>query len=417
MSELSGGDDRGWRSDRSDGPSSGPESTRWQPDAKVLDREDFPDLADDPAPEPDLDRTQLPDLADEPPPEPDLDRTPQPDAPQPVPQPSPESQVRRESAPEYAPVKETVGPGSRDGPVTVAPAADSTSTDDATADPGAAAGGDAGSRDRAEAVQAALEQVTVAYEHAEGNGARAQDFSGTPATDAPRAVVDPPTDREQQVIDDAKAGLVARQANGDRLGGDPVGRADLWHVQGEGRNERGYESDCALACSAEILQDSGVPASENDVVDYAASNQLCVTGYSDAADNGGSRLDQVEKVLSDHGVASHVEGPREPEQLARLVEDGHGVIQAVNSDILWDGEVNPDSTVSVDGRPAPDHAVVVTGTVRDAQGRLDGFVINDTGNPTGAGVQVDLDRWQESTGSGGCVVTGHPTDLERGARG
>jgi hypothetical protein len=440
--------------------------------------ENFEDLAaDEPADDLDLDDEHLRDLAGDWRPDPDLElgRGPGheqpgngPPAPGEAQQPQPEARpgdqtsgpggspdteqrvaplsleqlANRQVAPEFEPPKETSDPGSWDGPVTVASGTDSGAAAGTTGDADTTVAGDTNEPERPEAVQAARGQVAAAYDGAEqtgtasvsspaefdakaaaametGTGDQGQDVSAPAAQlgDAPRAMVDVPDTREQQVIDDAKAGLAERENAGDVLGGDPVGRAELWHEQG--RNDLGYKSDCALACSAQVLQDSGVRVSENDVVNYAARNHLCETRESELADNGGARLDAVQRILSDHGVASHLQGLQQLEQLARSVEDGHGVIQAVNSDMLWDGELNPDSAMTLDFEPLPDHAVVVTGTVRDPQGRLDGFVINDTGDPGGPGVQVDLERWQDSIELelGGCVVTDRPTDVERGVRG
>lgn len=234
-----------------------------------------------------------------------------------------------------------------------------------------------------------------------------------------RQLVDAPEPEEQQVIDAAKADLRDRQDAGEILGGDPVGRADLWHQQG--RNEPGYQQDCALASTAEVLQDCGVPAREDDVVKQAAAEGRCETRNSRPADNGGVRsMEDVASLLEENGVAAEVERPADEQSLAARVEDGHGVITAVNAGELWDGRYDVGAEAygyDQDGRPAGNHAVVVTGTTRDAEGNLTGFVINDPGVPDGAGIDVPLDRWDrcwtQTDREHETVVTERPTSTER----
>lgn len=233
----------------------------------------------------------------------------------------------------------------------------------------------------------------------------------------------PPDARELKVITDAQADLSARRESGSVLGGDPIGRAELWHEQG--RNNFGYRSDCALAASSEILQDCGVPISENDTVAQAVDERRCETGDSDPAYNGSVYgLDAVRDTLADYGVESEIRYPQNNAELAHLVEEGHGVATLLNCGELWDGRY-PD--VSVDaysydsqGRAETNHAVQVTGTVRDRSGELTGFVINDTGVPDGAGQVIPTATWDRCWGNTNrdheTVATTCPTLAERAKR-
>jgi len=223
------------------------------------------------------------------------------------------------------------------------------------------------------------------------------------------------------VIQDARAELTHREEAGETINGFPIERADLWHVQG--RNDLGYEGDCALASTAQVLQDAGRPVSENDVVRQAVAERRCDTQEADAADNGGVRsLGDVRDLLVENGVDADVVHPKDAEQLAGWVEDGHGVLTGVNAGELWDGRYTPDQSAygyDSSGQARVNHAVVVTGTVRDDLGVLTGFVVNDTGVPDGAAVPVSTETWDRcwtnTDRDHETVVTIAPTRTERSA--
>lgn len=225
-------------------------------------------------------------------------------------------------------------------------------------------------------------------------------------------------DREHAVVTQAQADLRAREAAGERLGGEPVGRAELWGQQGN--NTLGYENDCALAATSEVLRDCDVPRSEDDVVREAAAKRLCQTWNADPAENGGVRdAEPIRQLLVDNGVDARVVHPDTPEELARWVDQGHGVITEVNAGELWDGRWDAPHAYAYDalGRAEVNHAVHVTGTTTDESGRLTGFVINDTGVPDGAGTVVRRDVWErcwtDTDRQHETVVTTLPTRAER----
>lgn len=311
--------------------------------------------------------------------------------------------------------------------------------------------------DQAHALQDARAQVAVAYENgpapltkevhnaetaAWADGYRAPteakqvEFIGFPQDDTvgmtdDRAVavdrggvesVENLTVEEAGSIEDARADLEARIGAGEVMGGAPVDRCELWHEQGH--NERGYQNDCALASTAEVLQDCGVPASENDIVERAVSDGRCDTRSADPRENGGVYdLESVQALLADYGVDASVEHPPGPDLLAEYVDSGRGVVTGVSSAELWDGRhpVDPRAFAYDSlGRAATDHAVMVTGTLRDANGNLQGFVINDTGVPDGAGTPVAIDTWDRCWTNTSLdretVVTTRPTQWERSRR-
>lgn len=228
------------------------------------------------------------------------------------------------------------------------------------------------------------------------------------------------SEAEKQVIDGAKADLVGRQEAGDTLGGDPIGRADQWRLQGQ--NERGYEQDCALASTSAVLRDCGVETSESAIVDQAANEELCDTNHEVAADNGGVKDGEaISQLLTENGVENRIENPQDPQELAQFVEEGKGVITEVDANEVWGTSLDAAPTYyDAEGRSQVNHAVQVTGTVRDNSGELTGFIVNDTGSPDGAGTVVPVEKWHacwtNTNNDHETIVTTRPTDVERASR-
>jgi len=253
------------------------------------------------------------------------------------------------------------------------------------------------------------------------------DASQPDQNDTPEAPAEVHTPEEQRVVDDAKADLANREQGDEVLGGDPVNRADQWHQQGQ--NERGYENDCGVAAVAATARDCGVDVTESDVVDRAAATGLCDTSHKDEvrADgtvdandlNGGTTGQDRHELLQSYGIDNTIEYPQSPEELAEYVEDGRGVITALDANEMWD--VSPFESPTyydADGQSGTNHAVQVTGTVRDqSSGELTGFVINDTGSPDGAGKVIPIDKWDacwtNTWKDHETVVTAQPTRTER----
>lgn len=181
------------------------------------------------------------------------------------------------------------------------------------------------------------------------------------------------------------------EAEGNVLGGDPIERLDHWHPQGW--NDQGYEGTCGLVAVEGTALNADVPTTENDVVDLARTNGLCETG-GEPYENGATYPTERQALLQELGLDSTIERNQTPEQLAQMVERGDGVIARVNSGQLW-GADDPFDVGSTGpaGEYWPDHAVAVTGTVRN-EGQLEGFVVNDSGIDDGAGVGVPIDRWK-----------------------
>ena len=97
------------------------------------------------------------------------------------------------------------------------------------------------------------------------------------------------------------------------------------------------------------------------------------------------------------------------------------MIAEVNAGELWDGRWESDAYEYNDQDQAKvNHVVQVTGTMRDSNGELTGFVVNDTGAPDGAGTVVPIETWNNcwtnTDRDHETVVTALPTSAERMGR-
>lgn len=180
--------------------------------------------------------------------------------------------------------------------------------------------------------------------------------------------------------------------------GDVSSFSEYCHPQGD--NPFGFRGTCGL-CSCElIMRQFGLEVTETDVVAYAREHRLCHTRGAPAKRGGSSVLQQV-RILSDFGVPAHYETARELDDLAASIQDGRGVILAVDAGVLWNdanayaGQIN--------------HAVTAIGVARDPEtGQIQGFYINDTGPvPPTPGRFIDIATMDEAwvKMGGACVVT------------
>lgn len=143
--------------------------------------------------------------------------------------------------------------------------------------------------------------------------------------------------------------------------------ADRLHSS-QGNNIHGMDGTCSLVSTANMLTISGRPTTEQEVVDYARNNGLCSrSGGTD------TRFNRLQQIWNHYGQSSTVSFDGTPEQLAQIVESGHGVVLGVDADILWgDRSQNIDACMN--------HAVTVTSVARDPDtNEVRGFFICDSG--------------------------------------
>jgi hypothetical protein len=155
---------------------------------------------------------------------------------------------------------------------------------------------------------------------------------------------------------------------------------------------------CAVVSQEMILHQFGINVSEAQLV-YDAT----VHGW--LTDSGTQPLD-VGNLLEFYGVPTHAQYGANVESLAAELAQGHKVIVAVNSGELWGSHWPFASWLQSGGA---DHALVVTGLDLSDPAHPH-VVVNDPGDPQGAGKPYPLDQFLHAwSGSGRFfVATDHP---------
>ncbi len=117
-------------------------------------------------------------------------------------------------------------------------------------------------------------------------------------------------------------------------------------------------------------------------------------------------------ILKQGGVDAHTQA-QTPENIQKALDNGQGVITGHDAATLWEGDPNyeADPANPVNGG----HAVHTTGLVRDADGNVTHYVINDTGTGT-SGRMVPADQFHQSLDTGPAVVTDAPIRTPAAAR-
>lgn len=144
----------------------------------------------------------------------------------------------------------------------------------------------------------------------------------------------------------------------------------------QGNNNKEWRMTCGIAQSANMLNRAGINETENSMVNYCNNHNLC--GNSSIFNkemNGGTSPARIATMLSQKGLPSHFDSSITTEEVANLVENGHGVIIGVNAGYLWSCYYG-----SARGNGNANHAISVVGTLRDeSTHNILGFFINDTG--------------------------------------
>lgn len=159
--------------------------------------------------------------------------------------------------------------------------------------------------------------------------------------------------------------------------GDPyeVGK-NLDDCQGD--NEFDAEGNCGLVTITNMLRLGGYEITENDVTKYALENGLCSAGrWMDSSSRGGTTVIERQEILAHYGIESRyisdTHGASSLNEVARYVEQGHGVNISVNAGYAWDSPLYI-------GDGSSNHSVLVTGTAYDPHnGELKGFYVCDSG--------------------------------------
>ncbi len=157
-------------------------------------------------------------------------------------------------------------------------------------------------------------------------------------------------------------------------------------------------NNCApQSCQQVIRQATGTNHSEAEMEQIAQG-----TGAYDPA--SGTHPGGEADILNAGGVPAHTQ-PGTPENIQAALDNGQGVVSGHRAGDLWEGD--PNYTADPDNPIDGGHAVHTTGLVRDADGNVTGYVINDTGTGT-AGRVVPANQYEGSLDGGPIAVTNDP---------
>lgn len=148
----------------------------------------------------------------------------------------------------------------------------------------------------------------------------------------------------------------------------------------QGYNSYGAEGNCGLVSTSNVLNLVGREnIDEEKITGYAIANDECRHGtFLPPEDCGGTKLENMQNILSDFGVKTEVLKPDfengSIESIAKRLEEGHVGIMCLNAGELWDNIYSL-------GDGGANHAVTLTGTVRDSEtGELKALTICDSGD-------------------------------------
>lgn len=167
--------------------------------------------------------------------------------------------------------------------------------------------------------------------------------------------------------------------------GDPAADAEIWEYQGD-------SGPCAIYAQAMAYQN--VTGEEVDV------EELIETATEEGWYDGGTSIDDMDKVLNYLGIDADVEYRGDMDDIRECLENGGRVVAAVDGNEIWLGD--NDTCYSPND---PNHAIEVIGI--DYSGDEPMVIINDSGTPDGHAIMVPkdqfVDAWQDSDFAYVCV--------------
>ena len=171
-------------------------------------------------------------------------------------------------------------------------------------------------------------------------------------------------------------------------GGEAAPREGSFPGQQSGNN-------CAPQSARQIIAEAtGTHLSEAEAADLAQK-----TGAYDP--ETGTRAGGEADILNAAGVPAENQ-PGTPRNIQNALRQGKGVITGHDAATLWAGD--PNVAIDPANPPTGGHAVQTTGMVRDAQGNVTHYRINDTAHGT-EGRLVPAEQYENSLDGGPVTVT------------
>lgn len=155
--------------------------------------------------------------------------------------------------------------------------------------------------------------------------------------------------------------------------------------------QQNYSDSCAIKSQQLILNEYGVPVTEEQCVQYSIEH-----GWYDN-DGSGTRMEDVGKLLTDAGIPCTQTDGANVYDLVNELAQGHKVIVGVDSGELWNNSVL-DWLKDIFFGNTPDHALIVAGIdMTDPDNPM--VIITDPGNGHPAQpypLEQFMDAWSDS---------------------
>ncbi len=166
--------------------------------------------------------------------------------------------------------------------------------------------------------------------------------------------------------------------------GSPQDQSGYWEMQNQGDN-------CAVMAELSIMHQFGVDLTQDQANYISAENGWYHPG-------GGTSPADIGNMMDLYNIPNHTCMNATVADLARELQQGHGVIVGVNSGDLWDqGPLENLGNFLRDklGLESANHAVVVTG-INCSDPSHPTVILNDSGHPDGAGAEYPLDQFMDA---------------------
>lgn len=159
--------------------------------------------------------------------------------------------------------------------------------------------------------------------------------------------------------------------------------------------QQNYSDTCAIKSQQLILNDFGIPVTEDQCVQYSIEH-----GWY-ANDGSGTNMNDIGKLLNDAGVpCSQTEGANVYDLVNELAQ-GHKIIVGVDSGELWDNSIW-DWLKDIFFGDTPDHALIVAGIdMTDPNNPM--VIITDPGNGHPA-QPYPLDQFMDAWSDSNCFM-------------
>jgi len=136
--------------------------------------------------------------------------------------------------------------------------------------------------------------------------------------------------------------------------------------------------NCGLQSSRQIVEEAKgkLAKTEEQFLDDAIASCGALQAANHPADSGGTSAAARQCVMQQYGVPSSLV-PATVANVDDALRNGKGVIMSSDADVLWGTQGSP-AGMGGGGR----HAVVLTNGLYDADGKMTGVHVNDTGTGT-----------------------------------